>query len=189
VRWVVLALAVLLSAEVSFVQTRSDAFLLDPSKPYVFLDFDHVGQRKPLSDSESRRGLWLRLVNNCRVPIKIDTFDPGTGNPGVGIFYDVLPVRPHSGYVTSSGEVHSSAVPRLVPQGYYFSNQTVSHRIVPPGGTILFSVPSNHVQPEWYLRAKFEFDLPETRLRQPISLVEFHWLDIPERFREVTLSK
>ncbi len=185
-RWAVLAILMTLSMPVSRNQAKTHGFVIDSSKPYVFIDFDHVGDRKPLSESESRWGLWLRIVNNCRVPIIVDTFDLGTGDPGLGVFYDVVPVRSHTGYVTASGEVHSSEGPKSVPQGYYFSNQTISHRVIPPGGNILFSIPSNHVQPEWYLQVKFQFESPSTSAgRQPISLLEFLWSDIPERFREV----
>jgi hypothetical protein len=46
-------------------------FLIDPSKPYVYLEFDHVGPRKPLRHDEPHMGIWLHLKNNCRVPIVI----------------------------------------------------------------------------------------------------------------------
>jgi hypothetical protein len=42
-------------------------FVLDESKPYGYIAFDHVAKRKPLSETEGTTGLWLRLVvNNCR---------------------------------------------------------------------------------------------------------------------------
>jgi hypothetical protein len=184
-RWAALTV-VLLLMPVAWGQTEADRFVIDSSKPYVFIEFDHVGDRKPLSGSESRRGVWLRVVSNCRVPITIDAFDLGTGDPGMGIFYDIIPVKPHAGWAGTSGEVQGLEGPKNVPQGYYFSNQTISHVTIPSGGNLLFSVPSNHIQPEWYLQAKFQFDLPSTsagRQPQPISLLRFIWLDLPDKFR------
>jgi len=46
------------------------AFIVDASKPYVYLAFDHAGRREPAREGESPQGLWLRLINNCRVRSK-----------------------------------------------------------------------------------------------------------------------
>jgi hypothetical protein len=189
-RWTVLSVLVALSLPLLQGRGKPDTFAIDRYKPYVFLVFDHVGDRKPLSESESRRGLWLRIVNNCRIPIAVDTFELGTGDQGLGVFYDLIPVKPYAAYAGASGEVHGTEGPRNVPQGYYFSNQTVSHTIIPPSGQLLFSVPSNHVQPQWYLKTKFVLDSTAvTAERQPISFVEFHWSDIPERSRDLETPK
>jgi hypothetical protein len=67
-------------------------FLIDESKPYVYLAVDHIGARKPLLQGESNVGLWLRLKNNCRVPIVILTFKgPPTGtNAEAGVVDEVV---------------------------------------------------------------------------------------------------
>jgi hypothetical protein len=54
----------------STAQGYSD-FLIDPNKPYVYLEVDHVGPRKPLRNGEPNIGIWLRLKNNCKLPIAI----------------------------------------------------------------------------------------------------------------------
>lgn len=46
-------------------------FLIDQSKPYVYLEVDHVGPRRPLHDGEPALGIWLHLKNNCMLPIII----------------------------------------------------------------------------------------------------------------------
>jgi len=67
-------------------------FLIDPSKDFVYLKFDHVGDREPLSPEEPPNGLWLRLVNNCRIPIVVAVFDAGALNAGVGVFDELVPL-------------------------------------------------------------------------------------------------
>ena len=70
--------------------TASQSFVLNEAKPYVYIAFDHAGNRKPLGPGESTRGFWSKFVNNCRVPITVGTFETGTGDPGIGVFHDVV---------------------------------------------------------------------------------------------------
>jgi hypothetical protein len=58
-------------------------------KPYVFLEVDHVGKRKPERDGEPDTGIYLRIVNNCRMPIVIWTFSAQDG--GLGVMDRVVP--------------------------------------------------------------------------------------------------
>src|SRR6202048_1797397 len=46
-------------------------FAIDPTKPYVYLAVEQIGPRQPLRRDESGQGIWLRLVNNCRIPIVV----------------------------------------------------------------------------------------------------------------------
>jgi hypothetical protein len=54
-------------------QQTLQEFVLDGSNPYVYLKLDHVGPRKPAVDGEPSVGVWIRLVNNCRLPILVPT--------------------------------------------------------------------------------------------------------------------
>jgi hypothetical protein len=54
-------------------RTTQENFVLDSSKPFVYLKFERIGPRKPVLKAEAPLGLWLRLVNNCRVPIQVGT--------------------------------------------------------------------------------------------------------------------
>jgi hypothetical protein len=54
-------------------------FLIDPSKPYVYFKVDHIGPRTPGSDDEPATGIYLKLVNNCRLSIIVDTFGTSQG--------------------------------------------------------------------------------------------------------------
>lgn len=46
-------------------------FLIDTTKPYVYLEVDHVGPRTPLRNEEPKIGIWLHLKNNCKLPIVV----------------------------------------------------------------------------------------------------------------------
>ena len=46
-------------------------FLIESNKPYVYLEVDHIGPRKPLRDDEPTTGIWLHLKNNCKLPIVV----------------------------------------------------------------------------------------------------------------------
>jgi hypothetical protein len=95
---------VLLSACVSFsgvsaepdnanAATQVPDFLIDLSKPYVYLEVDDVGARKPLREGEPNVGIWLHLVNNCRLPIVIVALEvpPADPNAPISIEDEVVP--------------------------------------------------------------------------------------------------
>lgn len=167
-------------------------FLIDQSKHYVYLKFDHIADREPLTPDEPRRGLWLRLVNNCRIPILVAILDTGPENPGVGVFDEVVPVvlngavpvlsLPHPKRGAPSKPASRSQ--EEPPKGYsppdVFSTTTIS-----PGEDLLFNLPLNHVGPSWYLQVRFYFQLPgEGYGSGPYSVVSFDWQDIPEGLRQ-----
>jgi hypothetical protein len=79
------------SAESRSVPPIKD-FLIDPSKPYVYLETDHIGPRKPGNEHEPNTGIYLRLKNNCRLPIIVSTFGgPIGGTDGeVGVMDEVV---------------------------------------------------------------------------------------------------
>jgi hypothetical protein len=53
-----------------FGQIASKDFVIDSSKPWVYLRFDHVSPGKPGTPDEAG-GLFIRIVNNSRIPIVI----------------------------------------------------------------------------------------------------------------------
>ena len=76
----------LLTGLLASAQVRTPDFLIDPSKDYVYLEFDHLGSRERIGGDEVSQGLWIRLVNNCRVPVVVAMFNPGTDDPGSEIY-------------------------------------------------------------------------------------------------------
>jgi hypothetical protein len=60
-----LSLIALVSLVVANAQSQTaQSFVLNDSKPYVYIAFDHSGKRKPLGKSEDKQGFWLKFVNN-----------------------------------------------------------------------------------------------------------------------------
>jgi hypothetical protein len=183
-----------LSSSNSVVDTspQTGNFLLNPSEHYVYLKFDHVGSREPLSPDEPTKGLWLRLVNNCRIPVKVAIFNtenPGP-NTGIGVYDEVVPLavkRPVPIFDSGPGksdQKHLAPPQQEPPKGYslpeVFSTTTIS-----PGENLLLNLPLNHVGPSWDLQIRFYFELPgEGYGSGPYSVVSFDWQDIPKKFRE-----
>lgn len=79
------------SAELRSLSPIRD-FLIDSSKPYVYLEIDHIGPRTPGNEHEPNTGIYLRLKNNCRLPIIVSTFGgPVGGTDGeVGVMDEVV---------------------------------------------------------------------------------------------------
>jgi hypothetical protein len=160
-------------------------FILDKSKPYVYLNFDHIGPRKPLTDGEAGIGLWLRVENNCQIPIVLQSADAPQGEPGVTLFDEVLANEPFLEITSETAEeIAAREQARLEalkrkPAGY--STETSGVVRVQPGKSILFSVPLNHVSNEWFLRVKFALDLKSSSVAVgPFTYLDFHKFDIPK---------
>jgi len=178
----------LLMALWASAQVKTTDFLIDPSKEYVYLQFDHLGSRERIGGDEVSQGLWIRLVNNCRVPVLVATFNPGTGDPGSGIYDEVVPVAAKGPILHSEGnpknQLRSSRLTSAkMPKGYSLPD-TFSTTSISPGESILFSVPANHVNPSWSLEIRFYLG-PSGALfgSGPYSVLTFDWVDIPEQFR------
>ena len=159
-------------------QSGNSRTVIDNGKPYVYIRLDHLGERKPISEDEMACGLWLRMTNNSRVPIRVRTFDPGTPDPGVGLMHEVVRVVVPIG----PGEPPIARGALQPPVGYDLD--VGSPTVIRPGQEVLFSVPANHIDPRWYLRVRFELELPPPKSgRQPYSFVEYGWADLPSTVR------
>jgi len=159
-----LACILLFSVTTMHGQSPDTSFVLDGSKPYVYLQFDHVGPRKPLHEGEPSTGIWLRVVNNCKVPISVRSYGVTTGDIGTGVFDEIIPIQQGITVQAASGEVPVSTDEKpaqkganepsaKMPEGY--SAELSSATRVLPGESLLFSVPRNHVSRDWFLRVKF----------------------------------
>jgi hypothetical protein len=165
------------------VQTH---FVIDPTKPYVYLEVDHVGPRDPRRKGEPTVGLWLRLKNNATLPIIVSTFGAPPGSPECGVMDDVVRNPRMEGVATITSMADLSAPSRPTrgeeepPPGYMSDVRTATS--VPPGGQISFSVPIDHVGPNWHFEVPFRFDLQRRKSgREPISFVTFYQEDLPPR--------
>ena len=163
-------------------------FVIDQSKPYVYLKFDHIGPRKPVQEGEGNTGIWLRVVNNFRIPIVFVSFNMPTGNPGVGLMDDVVDTEPMMQiYYSAEEEKEAQRQEQLrklkqKPTGY--TSETAGVARVQPGKEILFSVPLNHVDDDWYMRVKFALDLNGSSISVgPFTYLPFYEWDIPKELR------
>ena len=177
-------LALLMSNLTPFAsaQTSAKDFVIDQSAPWAYIRFDHLGERKPANDWENTKGLWLRLVNNCKLPIQISVSSPGTGDPGVVVNFDVVP--------TPGRHAPNEEQRKKMPFGYAADIGTLV--TIPPKGDLLFSVPAESVSERWYIQVRFEFALPTpksikgqpTGNYDPYMVADFDWYNIPEAFRK-----
>jgi hypothetical protein len=180
--WLILPFALLLPP--ALAQRVPDGFLIDRSKPFAYIKFDHIADRRQPSPDEFPKGLWLRLVNNCRVPLAVMANGPEQGEPGVTIPNDVVPTPVLPVLIGPPGQVSSQTPPkRQAPRGY--STDVGSLLTIGPGSNLLFSVPLDAVDPSWYVQVRFQFELPGDRTPQePITLVDFGWQDLPKQYRD-----
>ncbi len=179
----------LLGANAFSQEVDSANFVLDPSKPYVYLKFDHIGPRKPHQDSEDNMGLWLKVVNNCRIPI---VFRASGGLPGdiEATLEDEVVEQEQGIQIVSDQEINQFERTvqlrkerlKLKPEGYSFEVSGVAR--VQPGQVLLISFPLNHVDDFWYLRVKFALELNRSSVATgPFTYLPFGKWDIPRNER------
>ncbi len=167
-------------------------FRVNQNRPYVYLQFDHVGKGNPFSEEEPSRRVWFRLVNNCRVPIVVRTFGVPDGYPDneAGLFHDIVrnPESTTSGVVTVLPrpvgskideilhpaperpiEPHGLNSPQVEPMPNGYDGDVSSTDTIPPGKALLFSVPVTHLNKHWHMEIPYKFELPRVRgLREPL---------------------
>lgn len=146
----------------------ADDFVIDHLKPYAYIAFDHIGPRTPLGEGEGNIGLWLRIVNNCRIAIVVPTsgYPKGDMDPGEVVLDEIELRKPGTSLtmtLADGREITSNPQPPKAneqpPNGYAEDNIDVfSVDEISPGKSILFSVPLNHVSDWWnlYVRASLK---------------------------------
>ncbi len=168
-------------------------FVIDENRSYVYLGFDHVGKGVKFSDEEPAQRVWLRFVNNCRMGIVLRTFGAPEGSPKdeVGVMHRVVKdvqfwirdVEPEPPALNAK-----DAEPRQeakMPGGYDFDLALA--KTVPPGKSLLFSVPVTHLSKSWHMEIPYEFDLPPGKGArqqivggQPSMILRYSAWDLPE---------
>jgi hypothetical protein len=120
--------------------------LLDASHPSVYLQYDHEGERKPDYPGEGSERLWLRIHNNTREAICIQTHSlyigPKvaplkllSGKSVLGI-RDGIEIAPFY----SVEEEHQTGFDRLPLTS---DGDVSSASWIPSGGTVLMSLPKD----------------------------------------------
>jgi hypothetical protein len=87
-----------------YSQASEETISLNVAKPYVYLEFDHVGSRSPLRAGEPNRGIWFRLKNNSRFAVTViastdsawvgDEVVPDVPSPGTESLGDAIGYKP-----------------------------------------------------------------------------------------------
>ena len=165
-KWICLSIILALTPhQQSSPQSSRRSFVLDPSKPYAYLAFDHRGSHN----------LWLQIVNNSNETLLVATAGTRDGEPGV--FYDVIPVEIRGVVVSNTDEPPNTNDHVVVPRG--FSSEVYSESSVYPGKTLLFSVPADAVSPKGFLRVKVALDVGNRARPGPYTELDFFIEDLP----------
>jgi hypothetical protein len=154
--------------------TSADSFRIDNRRPYIYLQFEHEATGVERTENEPKMRFWFRLVNNCRVPIKISTFGVPKGSPAneVGVMYEVV-LNTKTGGVSSEVPLptsESATEPRdsAIPRGYMF--EVGSSTDIPPGSSIQFSIPVNHLSRRWHIEIPYTFGLKDASIPRPSDI-------------------
>jgi hypothetical protein len=170
-----LIVAPLVYAQRSQNLSQLDAdFRINPAKPFVYIEFSKVGPRKPIRHGEPGTGVWLRLVNKCRLPIELTKLGSDE-NPEV--LHEVVYDDPDSVVVTPDGKQNPRPSSEM-PFGYR-SHVGQSYVILPAHG-LGFNVPVNHVAAEWHIEVPFHFKFPGDPCCQPRMYALFTLSEVPE---------
>jgi hypothetical protein len=167
-------------------ELKPSDFVIDPSKPFAYLKFDHIEPIKPNPDSKAEPYIWLRAVNNSRIPIVFRASGPPPGYPGVSLEAEVIEEEQGIQIVSDRDQAdfdkeQKRRKERLKhkPEGFWFEVSGVAR--VQPGEELLFSVPRNYIDEFWYLRVRFTMELARSSLVVgPFTYLPFYDSDLPK---------
>jgi hypothetical protein len=179
---------------------NENSFVINPDRPYVYLKFDHIGKGIQRSESEPVSRIWLLLTNNCRLPITVNTFGVPGGSPDDehGVMDMIVAIEPTWGMsygMMADGSIVPKPFVRAnaaeLPHDYWFEVRGVQS--IPPGKAFLFSVPINHVGPQWFFKIPFHFEVTQGKFPRdpsvgglPQMAFQYTMYDLPpEAQREV----
>ena len=181
-----LAFLLFVLAPMLFGQDLSSGFVIDKSKPYVYLAFDHIGKGKAYFQGDDSERIYLRVVNNCRIPIVFRSANAPDADPGYILEGEVI-AEPQGIRIISDREMGffeqeqklREEANKHKPDGYWF--ETSGMLRVQPGKDALFSVPRNHVGQFWFLRVKFALEVNRSSVAVgPFTYLDFHDYDLPK---------
>jgi len=144
------------------------SFVIDANRPYAYVKFDHIGKGVKRSDEEPDLRIWLRLTNNCRLPIMVNTtgVPEGVLKDETGVMDIIVADEPPRGPVITGIRADGTlvgpkpfvkATPDELPHDYWY--EVGSRQAIASGTDLLFSVPINHIGPRWSFEIPFEFDV------------------------------
>lgn len=162
--------------------------LRNKEKPSVYMDFVRMGKRKPREEGESHDGIWLKLHNNTRWDISFCCFEVTKDYGDIGIYYEVEKMPPPEFRLSSANEEkEKTKQPQEtpdVPIGYPVGH-ICSVFILPPGQSIIFSIPKEHLADNLFIKIKFNYgweDLTNVNsILNPEHVVSFYGMNLPKK--------
>ena len=141
---------------------------LKKDKPTVYIEFERMGDRKPLRVGESNTGIWLRLHNNTKWSIILNMQDvPSKDYGDASLFYDEL-----------SGQKIT----------FERSCHVCSFNALGSGRSLLFSIPAEHLSEGLGIRIQFSYGWEDLNKvfagQEPQHYVLFYSAQLPTDVRK-----
>lgn len=188
--------AALILAAISIGNAQEKAepqFILNPNRAYLYIQYDHFGPGASRSGEEPPNRVWLRLVNNCKLSIKVrvNGFPEGHQPPDeVAIMDDVVPDRPYL-KIEGSPKSDSESLARKQTPSPGYESEVGSYEYVRPGQDIFFSLPTTQFADDWHIEVPYEFVLPEGKGPrpdeiggEPVMYISYALWWLPKRVQE-----
>ena len=139
---------------------------LNKNMPTVYITFERAGKRRPLEEGEGEEGVWLRIHNNMRWPLRLDMNGVPKEYGDAALLYDVLAegkaMNERQCHVCSSNELHA-------------------------GRTLLFSLPREDLVKGGGIRIRFSYGWEHAEDvfadREPQHFVYFYSANLPSEVR------
>lgn len=145
-------------------QARSSVRLIK-NKPSVYITFERTGRREPMEVGETNMGIWLRLHNNTRWGISFCASGVPEAYGEVGMYYEVqeIPFQENGGTYAedTSGENLAKRGMREIPAGHRIGHVCHVYKL-PPGKSILFSIPREHLAENLAIKVAFNYEWEES---------------------------
>jgi hypothetical protein len=148
-------------------QVNEPKLVINPDRPYLYVQFDHFGTGEPRSENEAPNRVWLRLVNNCTVTagVHVNGF-PADHRPADEVAIMDRVVKDEERLVTVARPADKAEkADQTPPFGYWFDVGSIEN--IPPGKSIVFSLPTNQFRQNWHIEIPYEFALPTGKGPRP----------------------
>lgn len=146
---------------------------IDSKRPYVDVVFERYGKRRPVFEGDGELGVWLRLRNNCILPLKVYVLRRRNENEGVLLVHRIF----EESNTLMAPPVKSQVMVQR-PNGYV-NTDLVSLITIESKASALFSVPLFHVTRSWDLQIEIFLQDPSSDTgKQPRVFVNFDWFSL-----------
>ena len=182
--------------------TKADV-VLSSGKPTVYITFERAGEREPVYAKESNRGIWLCIHNNTRWSISFCTeslyigtkttplrLSDGRGALGlrdgveISPCYEVEAVRGYESERTRDGGLVIEKPVQVPPLPVGTRGDVFSVSWLPPGRSVIFSVPREHLAKHLaiYVLFNYEWETSERDVGdgEPHHRLYFRASDLPD---------